>query len=243
MSEGASYVPVRYGVAESVSGWAFEELSRRIVVGQLAPGEKITEEALVRDLGVSRTPLREAIKQLEELGLIVRQRNRTLRVAPLQSEELIELVRLREHVEGLVAAEAARKVAAGEIGTDALRAIIRAIEDAETGSEGLAQIDRIFDLGTQFHAKLVTLAAMPRVARIHAGLQLALARYRLVNARDKRRLNHRSAEHRGILEAVESGDPGAAEAAMRLHIREGLRAYTSNPDDGFDRADRVLTRD
>lgn len=236
MLDSANYSHPRFAAAESVAAWVFEELSGRIIVGKLAPGEKITEEALVRDLGVSRTPLREAIKQLEELGLIVRQRNRTLRVAPLQTQELIELVRLREHVEGLAATEAARKVAAGEIKTDALWSIIRAIEDAETQFEGLAQIDRIFDLGTAFHARLVELAGMPRVARIHGGLQLALARYRLVNARDKRRLNHRSAEHRSILEAVESGDLGAAETAMRTHIREGLKAYTSNTDDGCDMA-------
>jgi DNA-binding GntR family transcriptional regulator len=234
MLDDLTFPHARVGAGESVATWVFEELSGRIIVGKLAPGEKITEEALVRDLGVSRTPLREAIKQLEELGLIVRQRNRTLRVAPLQTEELIELVRLREHVEGLAAAEAARMVAAGVIKTDALWSIIRAIEDAETHFEGLAQIDRIFDLGTAFHARLVDLSGMPRVARIHGGLQLALARYRLVNARDKRRLNHRSAEHRSILEAVESGDPSAAETAMRTHIREGLKAYTTNNDDSRD---------
>lgn len=225
----------RSGTGDTVSAWAFEELSRRIVQGHLAPGAKITEEALVRDLGASRTPLREAIKQLEELGLIVRQRNRTLRVAPLQTEELVELVRLREHIEGLAASEAARRFAAGEIDTGPLWTVIGTIADAEARLEGATRIDRIFDLGTTFHAALVELAGMTRVARIHAGIQLALARYRLVNARDKRRLNHRSAEHREILEAVESGDPAAAEAAMRTHIREGLRAYATNPDDGVDR--------
>jgi DNA-binding GntR family transcriptional regulator len=215
-----------------MSDWVFEELSRRIVEGDLRPGEKLTEEALVRQLGASRTPLREAINQLEELGLVVRQRNRTLRVAPLHSDELIELVRLREHLEGLAAYEVTLKFAAGDVATAELWTIIRAIEDAEGQVEGPARIDRIFDLGTSFHTGLMELAGMPRVARVYGGLQLALARYRLVNARDTRRLNHRSAEHRRILEAVEAGDPVAAEAEMRSHIREGLRAYTTNPDDG-----------
>lgn len=216
----------------SVSAWAFAELSRRIVDGVLRPGDRITEESLVRELGVSRTPLREAVKQLEDLGLILRQRNRTLRVAPLQSEELVELVRIREYVEGLAAAELARKVAAGAVGTDDLRDILQAIAEAETRLEGADQIDRIYRLGEVFHARLVELAGLPRVARIHTGLQLALARYRRINARDRRRLTHRSAEHYRIIEAIESGDPAAAEAEMRGHIREALRAYTTNPDEG-----------
>ncbi|MDP0926596.1 GntR family transcriptional regulator [Paracoccus onubensis] len=233
MLDPSTYTRARGGtIGDSVSAWAFEELSRRIVEGELAPCEKITEESLVRDLGISRTPLREAIKQLEELGLIERQRNRTLRVAPLQSTELIELVRLREHIEGLAAYEVAKLVAEGAVETEKLWAVIETIENAEIRLEGSARIDRIFALGTEFHAELVELSGMRRVVRIHGGLQLALARYRLVNARDQRRLNHRSAEHRAILEAVESGNPEKAETAMRAHIREGLRAYTTNPDDG-----------
>lgn len=214
--------------SQSVSSWAFEELSRRIIEGRLSPGARITEEALVKELGASRTPLREAIKQLEELGLIVRERNRTLRVAPLQSGELIELVRLREHLEGLAAYEVTRLVALGEASTQELWAIIEQLEHAENRLEGTRRIDRIFELGTQFHGTLVAASRMNRVVRIHAGLQLALARYRLVNATDGRRLVHRSHEHRGIVDAIETGDPEAAERAMRQHIREGLKAYTTN---------------
>lgn len=232
MPDPNTYIRARGDTKDSMSAWAFEELSRRIVEGDLAPGDRITEEALVRDIGASRTPLREAIKQLEELGLIERQRNRTLRVAPLHSAELTELVRLREHIEGLAAAELARRVAAGEVTTHRLRAAVLSIEEMEAGADGPARTDGIFDRGTEFHAELVELAGMRRVARIHAGLQLALARYRLVNARDQRRLNHRSKEHRAIVDAVESGDPERAEAAMRAHIREGLRAYSTNLDDG-----------
>jgi DNA-binding GntR family transcriptional regulator len=228
----AALSPARPGETLSVSGWAFEELSRRIVQGELAPASKITEEALVRELGVSRTPLREALKQLEELGLIVRLRNRTLRVAPLHSEELFELVRLREHIEGLAAYEVTARVMDGRASTEALREVVNAIADAETRLSGADRIDRIFDLGTLFHSRLVELSGLARVQRIHNGLQLALARYRLVNARDQRRLNHRSEEHRLIVDALEGRDPAAAEAAMRHHIREGLRAYATNQSDG-----------
>ncbi len=232
MPELTLHAHARESESSSVSAWAFAELSRRIVDGVLPPGERITEEALVRELGVSRTPLREAIRQLEELGLILRQRNRTLRVAPLQSEELVELVRLREYIEGLAAAELTRKVATGAVATTELRDILQAIADAETRMEGADRIDRIYRLGTVFHARLVELAGLPHVARIHTGLQLALARYRRINARDRRRLTHRSVEHYRIIEAIECGDPDAAEAEMRSHIREALRAYTTNPEEG-----------
>lgn len=222
------YSALNNSQGQSVSSWAFAELSRLIVEQHLSPGAKITEEALVKELGASRTPLREAIKQLEELGLIIRERNRTLRVAPLQSGELIELVRLREHIEGLAAYEVTRRVMLGEIDTQGLWVIIEQLEHDEKRSEGTRRIDRIFELGTHFHATLVAASGMARVMRIHAGLQLALSRYRFVNATDGRRLVPRAHEHREIVEALEGGDPDAAEKAMRQHIREGLKAYTSN---------------
>ncbi|HCO55879.1 MAG TPA: hypothetical protein DIT93_12795 [Pelagibacterium sp.] len=222
------YQAVHSGQSQSVSSWAFEELSRRIIDGRLSPGERVTEEALVKEIGASRTPVRDAIKQLEELGLIVRERNRTLRIAPLQSEELLELVSLREHLEGLAAFEVTRLVALGKASTSRLWEIIDQLEDAESKLEGTKRTDRIFELGTVFHATLVASSGMGRVARIHAGLQLALARYRLVNATDGRRLVHRSQEHRQIVEALEAGEPAGAEHAMRQHIREGLKAYTTN---------------
>ena len=228
MPDPAPYLAGFGESSPSLSSWVFEELSRRIVEGVLTPGEKVTEEALVKELGASRTPLREAIRQLEELGLIVRQRNRTLRFAPLLTAELMELVRLREHIEGLAAAEAAIGFAEGRVDTRPIWQIIRLIEDAEQNREGVERIDQIFDLGTAFHNAILKASGMKRVMRIHGGLQLALARYRLVNARDQRRLNHRSVEHRRILEAVETGDPDAAEKEMRNHIREALKAYQSN---------------
>lgn len=216
---------------DNVTAWVFEEISRRIIERKLPPGERITEESLVSELGASRTPVRVALKQLEELGLINRQRNRTLRVAPLHSDELTELVRLREYIEGLAASEVARRVAIGDADTAELQRVVMEIERAEEAPSSKERIEHIFELGTLFHASLVSLANMPRVERVHGGLLLALARYRLVNAQDKRRLIHRTSEHRRIVEAIESCDPAAAEAEMRAHIREGLRAYTTNHED------------
>lgn len=210
---------------ETVSSWAFKEISRRIIVGELAPEMRVTEEWLVKELGASRTPLRDALRQLEELGLIVRQRNRTIRIAPLQTKEVIELVKVREHLEGLVAREVATRVQSGEVTTDHLWKIVREMEDAEKRP---ANTMVILELGVEFHAELHALSGLKKVERILFGVQLGLARYRSVNAADPRRLTERSVEHRLVVEAIESGDADRAEQQMRAHIRHGLKAYATN---------------
>ena len=208
-----------------MSSWIFEELSRQIITGELTPGSRVTEEHLTSSLGASRTPLREALNQLVEIGLIVRQRNRTVRIAPLDAEEVIELSEIREHLECIVARNAARMVREGGASLDRLRAIANETESTLNSDHAAA---RNFDLGNQFHEELVAISGLRRSKAILAGVKLGLERYRYINASNRERTPERVAEHWDILAAIEKGDEDEAERRMREHIRSGFASFNKS---------------
>jgi len=208
-----------------MSSWVFEELSRRIITGELAPGSRVTEEFLASLLDASRTPLREALNHLVEIGLIVRQRNRTVRIAPLDVGDVNELSQIREHLEAIVAANAARQVREGRASLDKLRDIATQTE-ATLGSDHAASLN--FELGNQFHAELTAISGVRHTAKIMAGVKLGLERYRYVNAANRERTPHRIVEHWRIFEAVASGDETEAEQRMREHIRSSLDSFAAS---------------
>jgi len=208
-----------------MSSWVFEELSRRIITGELTPGSPVTEEFLAGSLDASRTPLREALNHLVDIGLIIRQRNRTLRIAPLEMEEVVELSQIREHLEGIVARNATIQVREGRASLDTLRDIAARTEDT-LRSDHAASLN--FELGNQFHAELAAISGVKHTAKILAGVKLGLERYRYVNAANRERTPQRVAEHWRILGAIESGDEDEAERQMREHIRSSLESFTAS---------------
>ncbi|WP_457090423.1 GntR family transcriptional regulator [Microvirga sp. P5_D2] len=205
---------------ESAPDWAFAQLVRRIVTGELPAGSRITEEQLAADLGVSRTPLRAALVRLENARLIIKQRNRALYVSPLRAEEIEELSNLRERIEGLVASRAAIRVSRGEVSTDRARLICQQID-----TKGFGNPFDLFTLGESFHAEIIRLSGMSRASDMLAELYLGLERYRYILAEDPARAPKRTKEHQDILEAIEAGEPDNAENLMRLHIRNALDIY------------------
>lgn len=205
----------------SIADWTFAQLWRRIVAGGLAPGSRVTEEGLADELQVSRTPLREALRRLEEIGVIVRRRNRSLRVAPLSVEEMVELTMIREALEGLVAREAARRVGAGEVGVESLEGLLEQMAALQDSRHAAA----FLQLGDAFHVGIRELSGCVRAAAMLARVQLSLERYRYLIGRDQERLSEIVAEHRAILETIASGDPAAAEASMCAHIAAARRVY------------------
>lgn len=214
--------PFRIGGGQhSITDWAFAELWQRIVAGDLAPGAKITEEGLAESLNVSRTPLREALRRLEETGLILRQRNRTLQVAPLSIEEMVELSKIRERLEGLVAREAALRVRDLDLAVAAAERIVHRMEALQSTN----QFALVLRLGDEFHAKVRELSGLERTSDMLRRLLLAFERYRYLIGHDAVRVGQLVSEHREILEAIGSGDPRAAESEMCRHIAAARKLY------------------
>ncbi|MEJ1977720.1 MAG: GntR family transcriptional regulator [Acetobacteraceae bacterium] len=221
--DAAAPSPLDYAPLSGLSApeLAFRTLWQQISQGTLAPGALFTEERLASSLSISRTPLREAVRRLEELGLIEREASRGLRVTLLSMREMLDLSATREAIEGALAAAAAGRVRAGEASVARLEAI----------HDRLQRVIRVHDaelalaIGSEFHAEIRRLAGNRSAGRFHEQLLLALERYRYLAARAPDRPELVFAEHDAILAALRAGDAAGAESLMRRHIAEARDVY------------------
>jgi DNA-binding GntR family transcriptional regulator len=178
-----------------------------ILRGTIAPGELVTERQIAARLGMSRTPVREAVRRLEGGGTLERQRSGALIVRPYSMEEFLHVLAVRRLLEG----EAAR-LAAGKITREILAAARERI--AHLRRDGLA--DRMSRDDRDFHTAIAQASGNPVLATTIADLRKRTAMFRLGRLPD--RLDEVCDEHLAILDALQSGDSEAARTAMQGHI-------------------------
>ncbi|MFL5578154.1 MAG: GntR family transcriptional regulator [Gemmatimonadaceae bacterium] len=194
-----------------------------IVRGRLLPGARVTETEVATRLAVSRTPAREALRRLHHEGLLVaaarggRGAQTRLAVAPMTRDDVMELYHLAGALEGVVARAAARLPTAGR------RALAAELRSAEVAFRIEARtrppdFDRLFERHDAFHRALVDSCAGPRTRALLETIRPQLDRYEWYYAPligpDFRPT---FAEHAAIIDAVRSGDPDAAERAVRAN--------------------------
>lgn len=197
--------------------FAYSEIKQRIIEGEYEPNQPLVEEELASQLGISRTPLREALHRLEIEELIQRQSNGRLKVAPISVKEVKEIFRLRSLIEGLVANEATQRATEEDIRK--LRDLTRLMVEA---SEEDRREDVVF-YGSQFHAYLYEISQYRTAVKILLQLNDHIYRYRRLGPlRNEGRSKKAAEEHVKIFEAIASGDHIGAEQAMRNHILNSL---------------------
>lgn len=199
--------------APTLAQEAYQTLHRLIVRGQLAPGELLQEPTLCAQLGISRTPLREALKRLSAEGLVVMPRNRRARVAPIDAKELDHLFEVEAGLESLAAGLAAKRMTNTEL------------KRLETLQERLERLlvkgDRnaYFELNQRIHGLIVTGAKNPALEETHRGLLGRLERARYLALDRLGRWQESTEEHRQILEALKARDSDLAQRLLANHIR------------------------
>ena len=215
----------------SLSSVVQSELERMILSGELPPGEKLTEVALAARLGVSRGPLREAFRMLEEAGLVRTEKNRGVFVRDLPIEEAVEIFELRAAMDELVGRRLAERVTPAEL--KELRAVVDRMERAVKLRD--QHTYHLLNLG--FHDRLVELVGNGKLTAIYRKLIKELSLFRRLNLDDGGQLPVSVAEHRQIVKAIASGDVDAAGQAMFKHamqskdrtIENHLRATADRP--------------
>ena len=212
MSDSFSTKVVPKSLVDAVT----ERLEAAIVAGELAPGERIREQTLAASLGVSRGPLREAIRRLEGRRLLDRKVNVGVSVAMLSPERLDNLLTVREALEGM-----ACRLAAERMSDQELKELVKLLEsharkpDVTQGS-GYYQESGDYD----FHFRIATASRNELLSSIVKGDLYDLLRvYRYKSSTMTGRAAQAIEEHRAIVEALVARDPDRAEAAMRAHIR------------------------
>lgn len=187
-----------------------DELRRRIVSGTYAPGDRLTENRLAEAFGVSRNPVREAIRVLESEGFVVAQPRRSATVATLSPQDVRDLLDVRQALEPLAA-----RLAAERSGPEAAAAL-REITEAAEVAMGASRLDRLAELNTRFHATIcsfsgnVLLRSMS--GKLHSRLQWV---YRQSAAH---RVTHSWAEHERLIAAIQAGDGDKAAAEATGHV-------------------------
>lgn len=198
----------------SLSSAAQQEIERMILDGEIGPGSKLTEAWLSERLGVSRGPIREAFRMLEESGLVRQEKNRGVFVRDIPLEEALEIYDLRAAMDELVGRRLAETITPEQLKT--ARAIVERMDVAARSGDS----DAYHLLNLDFHDALVGFTGNRKLAGVYRKLVKELALFRRRNLRDQQLLPHSAAEHRGILKAIASGDPEQAGRAMFDHVME-----------------------
>jgi len=198
----------------SLSSAAQQEIERMILDGEIGPGSKLTEAWLSERLGVSRGPIREAFRMLEESGLVRQEKNRGVFVRDIPLEEALEIYDLRAAMDELVGRRLAETITPEQLKT--ARAIVERMDAAARAGDS----DAYHLLNLDFHDALVGFTGNRKLAGVYRKLVKELALFRRRNLRDQQLLPHSAAEHRGILKAIASGDPEQAGRAMFDHVME-----------------------
>lgn len=197
-----------------------ERIEAAIISGQLAPGSRLSEQALAASLGVSRGPLREAIRRLEGRQLLERTPNIGVRVATLSLKDLNEILQVREALECLACSLAALNMPDAEIAT--LKKLLDVHEKQKSVRENKGYYQETENL--DFHFRIVNGSGNQRLAHMLAGdLHYMLRVYRYKSGAQPGRAAQVLKEHRAIVAAIASRDPQAAEHAMREHLRHARR--------------------
>jgi len=189
----------------------YTELRRRILDLELEPGQRLYEPELAAELQVSRTPLREALRLLLAEDLLDQLPTGGMVVRPLSTEDIEELYGVRASLEGLMAAEAARRL------TDADAQ--RLADLVERNARHVGDAEDAMRAGHEFHLAIAAVARHGWAGRLHAQVDGHMSRYRAFTNQSQERRSAALAEHRAILDAIVAREPEAARARAEEHVR------------------------
>ena len=206
--------PRRYSTLRE---WAYSQIREMIVTGALAPGAVIREGDLCAQLEISKSPLREALRQLHQEGLIDTVSNKGSTVATLSEQDIEEIYQLRTAVESLSVRLACERHRPEDIA--ALRASIQKLHDKRQ----LTDIRAIAEEDIHFHLLLARIGGNDRLLRLQENLQTEMLRLVMRQFLDWGDVAETDAvrRHGAIVDAIEANDADAAERELRAHIIQG----------------------
>jgi len=194
-----------------------EEILRGIKTGELTVGAKLNEIELAERLGISRSPVREAFRALEEAGLVRLEKNRGVFIRDLSDEEAAELYTVRAGLD-----EMAGRLLAPRVTTEQLKELKKLIIQLETSSKR-GGVNNYFPLNIAFHDRLVEMTGNTTLLGLYRQVvnRMHLLRRRGFSVSGSSAASH--AEHRIILEALTTRDAEATANAMRQHVENGSK--------------------
>ncbi|HEX4562275.1 MAG TPA: GntR family transcriptional regulator [Gemmatimonadales bacterium] len=204
----------------ATSGRVYAALRDGIVRGTLAPGARLVEIDIAQRLGVSRTPVREALTRLEREGYVATASGKRARptVAPLTKDDVSELLYIVGELESLAAHRAALLAPAPR--RTLLRALTRINASFLRASKKRVDFNRLYEADEEFHRKYIEAGAGPRLRALHEAVKPQAERYiRMYVSLLAREAPVSAGEHQAIISAIRAGDAPAAERAVQTNWR------------------------
>ena len=190
----------------------YEELKRQILVGEIAPGTRMMEVDLAEEMGVSRTPVREAIRKLEKEGLVTIEPRRGAYASDISIKDILDVLEVRQNLEGMAASLAARKVTEEEK-QDFIRA-----NAAYKAAILSGNTDEIIKNDEYFHQLIVNYSDNKTLTQHLSQVQELALRFRYIYYDDFSRYERMPKEHEEIEEAILSGDIAKAKVVAEEHV-------------------------
>lgn len=207
---------------------AYEVLKERVIGGTYAPGAQLKEEHIARELAISRTPVRAALKRLVDDGLATSDPNRGVRVAEWTEFDIEETFDLRGLLEAHAAGLAAKR--GGAALAQRLDALNEEMERA-IAKGGRSMPERLQDINARFHRALLEGSGSPRLRAILSSLidmPIVLRSHFISTTEDKVQSLH---HHRDLAAAVRAGDADLARQVMSLHLRVAAHRFRQRRDE------------
>ena len=199
-----------------------QEIERAILAGEHPPGSKLTEATLADKMGVSRGPVREAFRMLEEAGLVRTEKNRGVFVRDIPIDEAVEIFDLRAAMDELVGRQLAQRITPAEL--KEIRGLVDAMEKAVKAKDAY----NYHLLNLRFHDRLVEMVGNRKLTAIYRKLIKELSLFRRLNLADGWLLPISAGEHRDIVKAIAAGDAEAAGRAMFQHVMDSKERTIAN---------------
>ena len=198
-----------------------ERLRQQIFAGRLEPGAWIDELRLAAEMGISRTPLREALKVLAVEGLVTMKVRRGAYVTEMSRDDVTQVYHLLSLLESDAAATVAARADAAQ------RTTLAQLHDRL--ERQVRQRDAFFATNEQFHMALLEMAGNRWATQIVTDLRKVMKLNRHLSLLKRGRLADSLAEHRALMNAIEAGDADEARDLMRAHFAGGLESAVASP--------------
>jgi|SRR3990172_6595712 len=213
------------GNGSTLTERAYATIKKSILDLSLKPGSALVEDTLARQLGTSKTPVRDALLALERDGLVVKIPYKGTYVAEVALRDAVEIFELRAVLEGLAGRLATRSFSPREL--DEAEKLLDAADEARSRGD----LEAASRYGAQFHRTIHLRASNRRLLPILEQLDEQFERLRRMSNQVEGRLAKSGHEHRQVLAALRAGDSLQVEQGMRYHMESVIKDFTLSNDD------------
>jgi len=190
----------------------YEELKMQILTGAIVPGTRMMEVELANEIGVSRTPVREAIRKLEKEGLVTIEPRRGAYASQISTKDMVEILEVRQNMEGLAAFFAASRMTSDQMEE------LKSIEEKYNEAVKSGDMQEMIKYDTKFHRMIVESCNNKVLVQMIEQLQELVLRFRYIYYDNFKRAENMPEEHMEIMQAIETGNAEAARNAADTHI-------------------------